>query len=218
MNPDLNSGDENPYDFIFKQDTQTAPVTTQNFGNRNRQLLIFVGFVAVILIVISIGLSFFFSASQDKGTEAISLRAYQSEIERILDVGNKNLVDRQLMKKLVTLELVLITDSGRVSSVIADKGIVPTPVQLAQHRNTSSDSTLESSLQIDNHDEVYEEIIDSLVARYYQAARAAEGAAKTTREQERLKVVRENIETMYSVGDTQENNTDSQSQESGSQS
>ncbi len=197
MNPDLNNGDENPYDFIFKQDKPNIPIAGRPAGNKSRQMLIFGAFVGVILILVMVAFSVVSSSSKDKATEAIAARAYQAELTRVFEIGNKNARDIALRKKIITLNLVVTTDQQRLDGVISARGVVPTPLQLGQAMKTSYDKALTDSLQIDNHDEVYAEIVDKLIADYYAAAKAAEAAAKTAKERDTLSLVRKNVELMY---------------------
>jgi hypothetical protein len=205
MNPDLNNGDDNPYDFIFKQDKSGVPAqAVPSAVNKSRQMIIFAAFVGVILILAMVAFSIISSSSKDKATEAISARAYQAELSRVFELGNKNARDVELRKKLITLSLVLTTDQQRVDGVISAKGVVPTPLQLGQARNSSYDKALSDSLQVDNHDEVYSEIIDKLAGEYYTATKAAEAVAKTVREREVLATVRKNIELIYKEQDAEQ--------------
>ena len=196
MDPNLNNDEENPYDFIFKQN-QPTPALTQSFGSKNRQMLIFGAFVVVVLIVVMIVISVITSSGKEDGTEIVSVRAYQNEIERVLELGNKNAGRGDLVRQLATLELVLFTDTQRVSNIISRLGVSTTNAQLNQHKSSARDSALTQSLQDDNHDVVYEELVDDLITDYYGAVRAAEESVGSTRNRESLAVVKRNIEVMY---------------------
>lgn len=204
MNGNLNSDDENPYDFIFNSDKQPPTPQAGNFGSGNRQKIIFVGFVAVVLMVVAIGFSVISSSGKDAGTEAISVQAYQNELTRVIELGRKNTGSGDLRKKISTLNLILITDQVITANVTSAKGVQATPVQLGQYRSSRRDNTLSNSLQIDNHDEVFEELIDDLVTDYFSSIKAAESVAKTSKERQSLARIKENIETIYNTGESPE--------------
>lgn len=220
MNPDLNSSDENPYDFIFKQDKSGAPTPAgRPGGGANPKQMIFFGvFVVIILIVVAVAFSFISSASKDKGTEAITAKAYQNEISRVFEIGDKNARDSLLLKKVATLKMVLTTDQALLDGIITAKKVVPTPLQLSQFQNSSRDKALTDALQTDTHDKVYEQILDKLFADYYTAAKAAEAAAKTKAERTTLAAIRHNIEVLYATADETEDTSTSSSTPSSSDS
>lgn len=219
VNPDLNNNDENPYDFIFKQDKSAVPAGgpgPNKFGTSNRQMIIFGGFVVAVLVIIAIIFTIITSANKDDGLEAISVRAYQAEISRVLDVGNKNVTDTQLMKKLVTLEVSLLTDQTKLNGVLATKGVKPSDVQLAQHRRTARDTEITNSLQVDRHDQVFEDVIDKLVQDYYRAIRTAQSAARTNSELSTLTSLQDTIDIIYNLNQ-EENSPEAPQSDSTSQ-
>ncbi len=199
MAPDLNSDDDNPYDFIFKQDNPTPTTPAPKSAVGNKQMFIFAGFLVAVLIIVAIAISVITSSGKESGLEAIKVQAYQTEIERVIELGNKNTNDTALKNKIATIELNLMTDKTRVEAVLSGIGIAPSPLQVAQFENANRDTALTDSLQVDRHDEVYEEIIDELITEYYQALRAAEGAVTSALHRQTLTKIRTNIETIYDI-------------------
>jgi len=201
MDPNLNSDNENPYDFIFKDDNQVA-TAKQPFGSKNRQLLIFGGFVVVVLLVVGVVVSLIASSGNPSGTEIVSVSAYQIEIDRVMEIGNKNVRSAELKKKLATIDLVLANDSAQVTSIVERNKIVATGIQLAQHQDSTSDTAIVNSLQSDDHDVVYEQIIDNLVAEYFASINAAQTAVSSKRDKETLSQVKTNVATIYDPGES----------------
>lgn len=200
MDPNLNNGEENPYDFIFRPD-QNAPVVTQGSGNKGKQIIIFAVFLFIVLTIVAIAFSVLSSSSKPKATEAINAQAYQTEILRVIDFSEKNIVSSNLQQKTITLNLVLIDDQKKLSEAITGKGVVATPVQLAQYKDAKRDDQLTQSLQVDRHDEVFEEMVDGLFTKYYQALKAAEQTATTKKEKDALTAIRKHAEILYNSGD-----------------
>lgn len=198
MNPNLNNGDENPYDFIFRPD-QNAPVVTQGMGNKNKQIIIFVIFAMIVLTVVGVVLSVISSSSKPKATEAINAEAYQAEIVRLIDFSEKNITSSDLQQKAITLNLVLLNDKKQLGEAITAKGITTSPLQLEQFKDTKRDEKLTQSLQTDSHDKVFEDMIDDLFKKYYQSLSAAEQAASTNKEKVVLTTLKEHAEVIYNT-------------------
>ncbi len=197
----MNPNDKNPYSFIFNQNqpAPTGPIGT----NKNRQMIIFVAFAAVVLIVVAIAFSVITSSGKPTGAEAISVAAYQTELTRVLALGEKDVRSSVLQQKRTTLLLTLTTDQQKVTSALSTKGITATPAQLAQYQDTTIDTNLTNSLQVDRYDSTFEDIVDALFAEYYKAIRAAENAATTANEKQSFASVRENAETLYNLNGTE---------------
>ena len=208
MDPNLQNGEENPYDFIFRPD-QNAPVVAKGMGNKNKQIIMFAVFLVVVLIVVGIVLSVLSSASKPKANEAIAAEAYQTEIARIIDLGEKNIAGPALQQKAITLNLILLDDQKKVAEVIKNKGIKVTPAQLAQYKDAKRDDQLTQSLQNNRYDETFEKMVDDLFTKYYQAVKDAEKASTTKKEKDTLNAVRKHVETVYEkASNTTSNNAD----------
>lgn len=215
MDPNLNNGEENPYDFIFRPDPN-APVIAQKSGNKSKQIIIFVIFLFVILTIVAVVLSVLSSSSKPKATEAISAQAYQTELLRVIDFSEKNIVSSNLQQKALTLNLVLLDDQKKLSETVTAKGVIPTAFQLGQYQDAKRDDQLTQSLQTDRHDQVFEEMVDGLFTKYYQALKAAEQSATTKKEKDAITALRKHAEILYNTGATDETTTDQpQSQNQG---
>ena len=198
MRPDLESGEENPYEFIFSQDKQALPGNGKPGKLPGKKIILFGLFTAVTLTVaIIVGVTLF--APEPPSAPALErVRAWQNEIIRVTDIGDKNIVDFDLKKDVSTLNLTIKTDSGRVNKLItARQVVVPIENAFTQAMDSGRDQRLKSSLDVDSHDTVFREIMDEMVAGYYNAVRSAESTAQNTTEQQELATVKRNIEISY---------------------
>ena len=210
MNPNLQNGDENPYDFIFRPDPG-APVITPKSGNKTKQIIIFLVLLIVLFIVIGVVLSVISASTKPKATEAISAEAYQTEILRIIDLSEKNISGSDLQQKTVTLNLVLLGDQKTLADAVKAKGLTATPVQLAQYKDTKRDDQLTQAQQTNRHDEVFEKMIDDLFKKYYQAIKSAESSATTQKEKTALTAIQKHIETIYETAGSSSSDSSSSS-------
>lgn len=200
MNPNQDPNKDNPYDFIFNQNqpAQQPGSTAQKIGtNKTKQLVIFGGFLFLVLMVVAVVISIISSSGSQAGAELVSARAYQNEIERVIDLGNKNVGSSVLNKKITTISLVLATDKAALSSATTSIGAATSPALLAQHRSSVRDEALTDSLQVDRHDAVYEDMVDELVTQYYSALTEAEATTTGRSALASLAKAKANVDVIY---------------------
>ncbi len=215
MQPDLQNGEENPYGFIFDQNSQTTPGTnTAAVGaDKTKQYLLFGVFALAILAIAGIAATIFLKPTPPSAPELVRVRAIQNELIRVREIGNKNLGQYDLRKDVDTINLVLQTDTATISGLIRTRGVVTLPGELSQFKNSTYDTSLQNALSNDTHDTVYRDIVDQLAGQYYESVKAAENRAVSRTEQAQLAAVRSNIEITFDFEDPSESTESTERQD-----
>jgi beta-lactamase superfamily II metal-dependent hydrolase len=194
MQPD----NDNPYEFIFGQGKQQRPPRYQPRSNANK-ILLSVGFVTGVIIVLVIGFSVITSIGKAGNDDLITVRAEQTELTRVLELGLKNVTDITTKNTLASLQLSVDSDSASVGSLLNKRGVKIDKVVLASKKDADTDKALETALQNGSHDSVLIKTINSLAESYYSSLKTAKQDVESTTEKELLDRATTNLETFVAT-------------------
>lgn len=184
---------ENPYGFIFDPNKQQRPKKLALQSGRSK-ILVSVGFVAGVIIVAIIGFNFILSLGKASNTDLVVVRAHQTELQRVIDLGLKNANDLTLRNRLASLQSATATDSFALSDLLKKRKVEIIKTELAAQKDAKTDTALEAALQDGSHDEVLLGIIEKLSNAYYGALKDAKLDVASTAEKELLDKAIKNLE------------------------
>ena len=194
MQPDK----DNPYEFIFGQGKQQPPPRLQPRSNTNK-ILVSVGFVSGVLIVLAIGFYLITSIGKAGNDDLISVRAQQTELARVLELGMKNVTGITTKNSLASLQASLASDSASIQGLLDKRKVKIEAAVLSSKKDSSTDKTLETALQNGSHDTELLKVINSLTNDYYGALKTAKLDPETKAETELLERASVNLETFAST-------------------
>ncbi len=192
---------QNQYGFIFDQGQQKR-FTPQIGGGKNK-IIVSIIFVTVVLVVVILGFSFITSLGKADNSDLVKASAYQTEINRVIDLGNKETSDGTLKNKISTLKIAIQSDAKSLDDLLAKRNAQPSKEQIASKKDSETDSSLESATQAGNHDEAFEKIINTLLGEYYTALKDAKSNSTSKAETDLLAQAMANLETF--AGDASSN-------------
>ncbi len=184
--------ENNPYDFITNP-SQHTPKSSINFGGGKNKIIITIVFAVVTLIVLFLGISFLLSISKANNEDLITIRANQTELIRIIELGNKDATDTALKNRLASLQALVSSDESRLTDLMKKRNIEVTKIQLNSEKNEEVDSALESAKQQSNYDEVLLDEISNRSNEYYNALKSSLSEATTNTEKDVLNTAIDNL-------------------------
>ena len=194
----MQTNDPSKYDFLLNPDkgqTRAAPT----FDTRRKQIIAGTVFVVGVLTVVAIVVSLLFSSGGGNNEPLINLGSYQTEIERVIGVGQKNISDPEVKKQLGAYQTAILSDKNQLQSLLTQRGAEVTAQQLAVRRNSANDTALTDALVTDTHDQVLQSILQTLTNQYYADLRTASANASTTTEKRIIDTAIANVETVYAT-------------------
>ncbi len=192
MQPDK----QNQYNFILDP-SQGQRSGGPNFGDKKRQKIIGVVFVLVALLVVVLIASLIFSGGNSNNDGLISLRAHQTEIGRVITLGQKNISDPQVKQQLGTLKVIMTSDQKQLASLLSTRKVEVTKLQLNSKKDKNTDTALSDAIKTGNHDETLQQTLKSLVEKYYNTLVTAEKQTSSAKEKSILNTAASNIEIIY---------------------
>lgn len=184
---------QNQYGFIFDQGQQKR-FTPQVGGGKNK-ILISVIFVVVVLLVVILGFTFISSLGKADNSDLVTANAYQTEINRVIELGKKDTSDINVRNNIATLQVSIQSDAKALEDLLAKRKTKISKEQAASKKDSETDSSLESATQAGNHDEAFQKIIDTLLNDYYATLKDAKNASTSKSETELLGQAMTNLET-----------------------
>jgi len=183
------------YDFITNPGQNRKPGF--GMGGKKQQMAIFAIFSLVVLFVaIWVG-SLLFSGGGGANEGLVSLQAHQTEIDRVITLGQANIADPQLKQRFSTLQATITSDKKQLSGLLSNSGVEVTALQLSAQKDKKTDTALENAIKLGNHDEELQEIINTLADRYYSAMSNAKKTSLTKNGSNLLATAISNIETIF---------------------
>ena len=180
----------NSYDFIMNPQKPQR----RGFGFQGPQrILVIVGLACVGLIVLIIGLSVIFPEGTDNN-DLKQVRAYQTELDRVIKLGKDELRDPATRQRLTTLEAALITDEFEVADLLSSRSVSVTKVELSGAKNSEIDASLEAASQPDEFDSAYLSAVSSVTSDYYRSLQQSLATASTNTEARILQTAMNNVE------------------------
>jgi hypothetical protein len=172
MQPDTQTpapqpGAPNPYDFIL-QPPETPKQSFLSGGGLAKKLLVVVGFAAVLIVLIIVGLSFLLGRNGPDTQALLSLTARQQEIIRISEAGVEQSRGATARNAAATAELTIRTDQKALAAYVRQQGVSDKELTagLNAFKSTETDSKLSSAATNNNYDEVFTEVLTALLQGY----------------------------------------------------
>jgi len=182
---------QNPYDFIMDPSKLKQPVGPGN--GKNKIVVMFVLGLLVITILVT-GFVFITSIGKANNDDLISLRAQQTEILRIIDIGKKDLTDIELKNKLTSMQLFISSDGAQLDDFLSKRKVEISKEQLAVAQNSDVDSDLEKAKQEGTLDKELLTAVSQQSKKYYDILGDSLSTATTAKEKELLNTLIFNIE------------------------
>jgi hypothetical protein len=189
---------QNPYEFITNPE-HGRHFRGPNFGSKKRQIFIGIIFAVVVLTLSTVVGTLLLNSGDDKNENLINLEAYQTEIDRVITLGQKAVVDPQINQQLSTLKIVVSSDQKQLSELLLERNVKTTALQLSVQKDTKIDTALDNAAKIGNFDETLQQTIDSLAKEYYTALTNAKKDAVSKKEQDLITLAINNIESIFQV-------------------
>ncbi len=189
MNPE-----KTPYDFIMDPaQKRNAPLSPA--GALKQKFIPIALFLVFIITAIIVAFSLLSSIGKTNNQDLINVQAQQTELLRIINLGQKNLSDITVKNKLATLDAIVTTDEKQVSDLLTTRKEIVTKLQLNALTDKDIDASFESARQDGTYDAVVQEAVSSRSNKYYSALKTSFAEASTAKEKQLLKTAIENLET-----------------------
>lgn len=182
---------QNPYDFIMDPSQRKQHVAP---GGGKNKIVVMLALGLVIITVIVLGFVFITSIGKANNDDLVSLRAQQTEILRIIELGKKDLTDAELKNKLSSMQIFISSDSAQLNDLLGKRNVEITKEQLASKKDGDIDASLEKAKQEGSLDKVLLDEISEQSNNYYDTLKEALSSATTAKEKELLNTLISNIE------------------------
>lgn len=186
---------QNPYDFIVNPNgPQHGKSPGINFSSGKNKILIYAVFGLVAIILLIIGISVISSLGKTNNQDLVEVDAQQTEIVRIIELGQKDARSADVLNQLATLNVLISSDKSAVESLLTKRSVKPDKNALASAKNSDTDSALDKAKQIGNYDDVLIQQISKQSNEYYQSLKTALSDASTNAEKNLLNTAISNIQ------------------------
>ena len=160
MNPDVQPN----FDFIMNPDKGKS--SGLSASSKKQRIIIFAAGV-LLLLILTIVVSSIISANTGKASKAIlDLGAYQTELKRVIGLGNDKVRDPELHNKSLTASYTLESDYQLTVSMINARGIQPSKDFATKYAGTQSDVLLDAAEKSNTYDTVYQDIYKEKLTKY----------------------------------------------------
>jgi hypothetical protein len=195
--------DQQPnFDFIMNPGKQRNP---RAIMNSKKQRIIVVGVGIALLLVITIIVSGILSSAANKSSnQVLDLIAYQSELKRVIALGNEKARSTSTKNKSLTASYTLETHYQQTSGMIAARGIKPPKDLLGRYVGSQTDVALDAASKANNFDEKYEAIYAEKLTKY--RAKLTE-IYPSLNKNEQIKLVKFSDDTKLLLGEATEEPT-----------
>jgi len=184
---------QNPYDFIMDPTQKRQPSGPGLHSEKNKKLIMVV-FILVFLVVLAVGVSFLLSLGKANNQDLIELRAEQTEILRIIDLGKKDITDGSLKNRLASMQAFISSDGLILDDLLGKREVLVTKIQLDSKKDSDVDSALEKALQEGSLDTKLLEVVSDRSNSYYKTLKSSLAEATTKIEKDLLNTLISNLE------------------------
>ncbi len=192
MQPDQ----QNPYSFILNdQSGQKPPTQFGSDSGGSARILKAVLFLTGVVVVLIIGFSVITSIGKTNNEDLVSVLAYQTELDRVIELGKKESTDITLKNDLASLQAALASDQNELTTLLEARAVKVSKESLASKKDSKIDSTLESSKLNNTYDEALRTAMKSLAGKYVDALRTALSDTASANETTLLETAGNNIVT-----------------------
>ena len=178
---------QNPYDFIMDPTLGKKPHVAGPGSGKNK-LLVMIVMGLIIISILTIGFIFITSIGKANNDDLVSLRAQQTEILRIIDLGKKDLTDAELKNRLTSMQIFISSDGAQLDDFLGKRKVEVSKEQLASAQNSDIDSELEKAKNEGALDEKLLSAVSAQSNEYYDVLGDSLSSATTTKEKELLKI------------------------------
>lgn len=152
------------FDFIMN------PSKGSNHGgsisSKKQRIIIFAGGIVLVLIA-TIIISSLISANTGKAGKAIvDLAAYQTELKRVIGLGNDKTRDATLHNKSITASYTLESDYQQTVKMLNARKIKPGKDFATKYAGQQTDQLLDAADKSNNFDAKYEEVFKEKLTKY----------------------------------------------------
>lgn len=160
------SGNEGEYDFIMNPDQPSKqPLMFVPNSTLGRTMIFAVGIIFLI-ILIAVGFSLLNASANKQKDNLLEVAQTQSEIIRVIELGNENVFDASLEAQSKTLKTVVVTSQQEILAALSARGKTANDKDLAKAQNSENDSLIENGLNSGRHDQVFTEVLTELLGKY----------------------------------------------------
>jgi len=152
------------YNFIMNPETQKGSGRLMN-SKKKRIISVVVGILALLLVTIVLG-SIIKSASGKSNNQVLDLIAFQSELKRVIALGNDRSRSSATKNKALTATYTLESDYQQSVKIMNSRGIKAPKDLTARYAGNQSDQALDTADKANAFDEKYEEIYAEKLAKY----------------------------------------------------
>lgn len=159
MNPD------NPnFDFIMNPQKQSGGRLAMN--SPKKRIMLVLSIFGALIVILVIGGAIIGSLGGKSNDQVLDLVAYQSELKRIIALGNDKARSSETKNKALTASLTLESDYQQTVKIVNARKI-KTPKNLtARYAGTQSDQALDAADKANNFDAKYEELYKEKLTKY----------------------------------------------------
>jgi hypothetical protein len=158
----------NPYEFIMSPNSKKHGLRHGSFGKQ----LAFIGSGAVVLIII---LAIAFSMFAPKGNTAsvLAVAQRQQEIIRIADSSSRLINSQSIRNFVITTDVTVITDQGKVLTYLATRNVKPKGKTLALDHDAKTDDLIASAKAAGNYDTIIAQTLQDQLSSYEKELKTA---------------------------------------------
>lgn len=134
--------------------------------SKKQRIMVVVGGV-LLLLVLTIIISSIISANTGRASKAVTdLAAYQTELKRVIGLGNDKARDAGLHNKSLTASYTLESDYQLTVKIMTSRGLKAPKDLDTRYSGTQSDQLLEAAEKSNTFDAKYEEIYKEKLTKY----------------------------------------------------
>lgn len=161
-----------------------------------KRLLVAVVIGGVIIVAMIVGFTLITSVGKANNDDLVTVQAWQTELARVIELGQKDISDRALANKVTTLELSLSTDQSAIGGLLQERGVKVEKSQLSSKKNADIDDDLEAAKQSGNFNTAFTQAIEEISNGYYASVKDALGDSASKKETDILNTAKTNMETI----------------------
>ena len=137
-----------------------------NGSTKMKRIIVFLGGVVLLIILIMIGTSVIKANAGKASKSVVDLAAYQTELKRVIALGNDKTRDSTLHNKSLTASYTLESDYQLTVKMISARGIKPPKDLASRYAGKQSDQLLETADKANTFDAKYAEIYKEKLTKY----------------------------------------------------
>jgi hypothetical protein len=156
--------DQQPnFDFIMNPQKNKGSDPT---NGKKQRIMVVVGGTLLLLVITIILANVLSAASGKANNQIVDLAAYQTELKRVIGLGQEKARSSTTKNKAVTASYALESDYQQTVTMMKNRGISPPKDFAARYAGTQSDTALDAADKANAFDEKYEEIYKEKLGNY----------------------------------------------------